>query len=176
MRKLKFSNFLEEYVKSMSKGKTLSLFKLEKEVSENERLLTLVSLLLLFSNQKRNTLKNHKDSLKKLYASYSEVSRKYGENVNKSGKVFLDNLNEFDDLYKTFHSYQNRLEDRDSRMKEIYHEKIMRLKDSKNVSNYKIYTALKFNTGNTNDFLKNKRLEKLSLVKTKSIYNFLQNI
>ena len=176
MRELKFTHFLEEYVKSMSVGNTLSLFKLEKEVEENERLLTLVSLLLLFSDQKAQTLKKHKKALKKLYKKYLETSKKYKGNFNELGEVFLKELDEFDDLYKTFHSYQNKLVNRDVRLKEIYFSKIMDLKENKKVSNYKIYKSLNLNVGNTNDFLKNKKLEKMSIKNTKSIYNYLLNI
>ena len=94
MRELKFTHFLEEYVKSMSVGNTLSLFKLEREVEGNERLLTLVSLLLLFSDQKVITLKKHKKALKKLYKKYLESLRKYEGNFSKLGEVFLEEFYE----------------------------------------------------------------------------------
>ncbi len=176
MRELKFTHFLENYVKSMTEENTLSLFKLEQEVETNERLLTLVSLLLLFSDQKRKTLEKHKKALKNLYRKYRETSKKYEKNYNSLGEVFLKDLNEFDDLYKAFHSYKSKLGKRDSRLKEIYHKKIITLKKEKKITNYKIYNSLNLNTGNTNDFLKNKKLSKLSLKNTKLIYNFLLNI
>ena len=60
----------------MSSENTLSLFKLEKEVEDNDRLLSLVALLLLFSNQKQRTLKKHKSALKKLYKKYTPYTIK----------------------------------------------------------------------------------------------------
>lgn len=62
----------------------------------------------------------------------------------------------------------------DDHIKELMIERIVKLKEQKNVSNYRIYTDLRINAGNFNDFIKNRNLNKLSLNKSRDVFNYLQ--
>ena len=64
----------------------------------------------------------------------------------------------------------------DDHIKELMIERIVKLKEQKNISNYRIYTDLKINAGNFNDFIKNRNLNKLSLNKSRDVFNYLQSL
>ncbi|MGN1304323.1 MAG: hypothetical protein ACI4YB_04720, partial [Oscillospiraceae bacterium] len=82
------------------------------------------------------------------------------------------------DYLKVVNSYNRKIgmKENDDHIKELMLDKIVKLKDQKNISNYRIYTELKINAGNFNDFIKNRSLNKLSLNKSREVYNYLQNL
>ncbi|MFH2117643.1 MAG: hypothetical protein ABII85_06280 [Bacillota bacterium] len=58
MKRTSFTAFIANYVKEMSDSNTLSLIKLEKESTSNQRLKSLMVLYLMLDEGKRNTLFN----------------------------------------------------------------------------------------------------------------------
>lgn len=52
---------------------------------------------------------------------------------------------------------------REDRTKLLMLKKIKQMQQDKHISNYRIYTDLKLNAGNINDYLTNGRADKLSL-------------
>lgn len=66
------------------------------------------------------------------------------------------------------------MKDNDNHIKALMLDKIIALKTQKSVSNYRIYTDLKINAGNFNDFVKNRNLNRLSTDKRREVYNYLQ--
>ena len=59
------------------------------------------------------------------------------------------------------------------KIKLMMHSRISEVKRIKNVTNYRIYTALNLNPGNANAFLKNGDISKVSLDTTRRILNFI---
>ena len=53
--------------------------------------------------------------------------------------------------------------------------KILRLQKAKQITNYRIYTDLKLNPGNTNAWLKHGSHEKISLNNARSILRYMED-
>ena len=85
----------------------------------------------------------------------------------------VESLDSFDELKQLYTSYKNLVVNKNIIQKNLYHKIIMQTKNEKNISNYRIYTDLNLNQGNTNDYLRNKRFEKLSLDNIKKIANYV---
>ncbi len=172
MKYQQFDNFLREYAKSMNSKNTLSLFKSEKLVKGNSRFLSLMTFYLLFNSKASLTLMRNQETLKTLYSSYVDAKQKY-PGVNKDNlAVYVNQLDSFDELKKLYTSYKHLSLDYKSQQKMLLYQKIQKLMKMKNITNYKIYSRLHLNQGNTNDFLKNQGLNKLSVDNIKKIYSF----
>lgn len=169
MKTKTFMSFLRDYAKDMNPEKSLSLFKNEKYARRDKRLLNVYSFYVFFNHDVTDTLLQKKDKLQNLYNKYEEYKLKYnGVDLNNLEQK-VESLDSFDELNKLYTSYKNLEVNKDLIQKKLYHKIIMQAKSEKNISNYRIYTDLNLNQGNTNDFLKNKRLEKLSLDNIKKI-------
>ena len=66
--------------------------------------------------------------------------------------------------------------DYDNHIKSLILDKIIKLQKEKHITNYRIYKDLKINPGNFNSFIKNRNLNKLSLNKSREVYNYLLNL
>ena len=172
MRYLKFENFVRDYAKSLNSKKTLSLFKSEKIVQSNSQFLEVMTFYLLFNERAQDTLELNKESLVTLYRFYMEAKKKY-INLDKSNlDHFVLGLSESDALNQLYNSYKN------LKLNAIKQEKTQLLKAIKNqmklnnITKYHIYSRLHLNPGNTNNFLKNERIDKLSIENIKKIYHF----
>lgn len=172
MKKKTFYSFLTQYVKEMNNSHSLSLFKNELESQKNVRLKSLFGFYLLFTPKAQDVLLMKPNRFPTLQKQYYEYRDKYhGANLTNLNE-YVRALDPFDELRKLFQSYDNLIHKHDLFMKMDYRNKIMILQEEKNITNYKIYTSLNFNIGNTNDFLKNNHLEKLSLEKIRKMYDF----
>ena len=168
-----FKSFLVDYVKDMNPERSLSLFKNEKYTYKDKRLLNVYSFYVLFNSNVEKTLLNKKEALPKLYDMYRSYKVKYKgftyENLSKK----VDTLDEFDELKKLYNSYKNLFVNKNLFLKKMYHRRITNIKQKKDISNYRIYTDLKLNHGNTNDYLKNEKYGKLSINNVKSILEYV---
>lgn len=165
MRKLTMLGFLSEYVKSLSENNTLNIHKLTSEVyNGNYRLKEPLFLYCYYSDKADILLKYLSDEDKREYFAVSV-------GIKNNVKLPLDYM-------KVFNSYKCRvgMKDNDNQIKLLMIDKIIKLKKSKNISNYRIYTELGINAGNFNDFVKNRNLNKLSLDKSREVYNYLQRM
>lgn len=165
MRKLTLLGFLSEYVKSLSENNTLNIHKLTSEVyNGNYRLKEPLFLYCYYSDKADILLKYLSDEDKR---EYFAVSLGIKNNVKLPSEYM-----------KVFNSYKCRvgMKDNDNQIKLLMIDKIIKLKKSKNISNYRIYTELGINAGNFNDFVKNRNLNKLSLDKSREVYNYLQRM
>ena len=163
MRKLTLLGFLCEYVKSLSENPTLNIHSLTSEVyNGNYRLKEPLFLYCYYSNKSDILLKYITDNDKQEYMTVSSA-------IENNYQLPLDYM-------KVINSYKCRvgMKDNDNQIKSLMIDKIIKLKESKNISNYRIYTDLGINAGNFNDFLKNRNLNKLSLKKSREVYNYLQ--
>ena len=168
-----FKSFLVDYVKDMNPERSLSLFKNEKCVLNDKRLLNVYSFYVLLNSNVENTLLNKKDKLPKLYNMYKSYKKKYKGFTYKNLSEKVDMLDEFDELNQLYNSYKNLVVNKNLLLKKMYHNRITNISKDKSISNYRIYTDLKLNHGNTNDYLKNKKYEKLSINNIKSILQYV---
>ena len=92
--------------------------------------------------------------------SYKVRNKGYSQD-NLSKKV--ESLDTFDELKQLYTSYTNLVVNKNHLLKRMYHKRIVNLQKEKRISNYRIYSDLKLNHGNTNEYLRNEKHEKLSL-------------
>jgi hypothetical protein len=173
MKTRTFMSFLRKYAKDMNPEQSLSLFKNEKYVKSDTRLLNVYSFYVFFDHDVSNTLLRKKDKLQNLYTKYKEYSSKYNGFTLNNMEQKVESLDRFDELNQLYTSYKNLVVNKNIVQKNLYHKIILQTKNEKNISNYRIYTDLKLNQGNTNDYLRNKRFEKLSLENIKRIAEYV---
>jgi len=173
MKTKTFMSFLKDYAKDMNPERSLSLFKNEKYVKSDARLLNVYSFYVYFNQDVTDKLLQKKDKLQKLYGKYEEYNSKYDcVNLNNLEEK-VESLESFDELNQLYTSYKNLVVNKNIVQKDLYHKIIMRTKNEKRISNYRIYTDLNLNQGNTNDYLKNKKFDKLSLNNIKKIMEYV---
>ena len=172
MKTKSYKSFLSDYVKSMCDCNSLSVSKLSKEVSNNQRLLTLFSLYLLFDDEKADYVKRNQKKFHQVYNNFVTFKKQYPVRTEKELNKFVGKLNNFDELKKSYTSYMNLYVNKDKKLKEMYRNKIMNLQKTGHISNYRIYKDLSLNHGNVNDFLKNGHTEKLSLKQIERVYEY----
>jgi hypothetical protein len=172
MKFRQFESFLREYAKSMNSENTLSLFKSEKLVKGNSRFLSLFTFYLWFNDKASMTLKKNKELCKTLYSSYLDVQQKYPGLNKENVESYVNRLDSFDELKKLYTSYKSLSLDFKVKQKSILYQEIQTVMKQKKITKYQIYSHLHLNPGNTNDFLKNHNLKKLSVEKIKKIHSF----
>lgn len=176
MKTKSFHSFLRDYAKDMSPKHSLSLAKNERHVKNNARLLNVFSFYVWFDEDARTTLRNNPDKYPHLYQKHLEYQATYKDtSLNNVARV-VESLDEFDELKQLYMSYVHLHLNKDEILKRVYHKNITLLKQQKNLSNYRIYTDLKMNPGNANDFLTNANLKKLSMDKIKSIHSYVASV
>ena len=176
MRQLTFEGFLKKYVRELSYCNSNSFHKLLKESEfQNPRL---KELLMLYAY-----LSLDKNKLNKMFSNYNWFQKEsaHFENYLDIDMLISDLKNEdsnipveYKKFYKTYVNMRNSSLS-DMHTKELMLKKIIRLQVIKKVSTYRLYTDLKLNPGNLNDFVKNKKLDKISLRNSKRILNYLEN-
>lgn len=167
MRKLTLLGFLSEYVRSLSERNTLNIHKLIDEVySGNDRLREPLFMYCFYSNKTDILMKYLTESDKVEYIKNTELLKK--GHTNKLPENYMKGLNSY--------KCKAGMKANDDHIKELMIERIVKLKEQKNISNYRIYTDLKINAGNFNDFIKNRNLNKLSLNKSRDVFNYLQSL
>lgn len=167
MRQLTLLGFLSEYVKSLSECNSLNIHKLINEVyGGNYRLREPLFLYCHYSGKSEILLKYLNDTDIEEYTIFVTLLKN-----NQT-----DNLPT--DFVKVLNSYKRKvgMKDNDDNIKMLMLDKIIKLKYQKNVTNYRIYTDLNINAGNFNDFVKNRKLSRLSLDKSREVYNYLQSL
>ncbi len=172
MKKLSFKLFLRRYLADMSNTGTLSLKKLEEECKSNTRLLELTALYLLLDSKKAKLLRDNKITFPHISGQFLKAVDKY--QVIDGSFSDIEKYSDFDMLKKTYKSYLAEINN-DSRLKALYCEKIIELKEKKRISNYRLYKDLSLNHGNVNDFLKNKSLKKMSFKNVKAMLAYCNN-
>ena len=173
MKTKTFKSFLSDYVKDMNPEHSLSLFKNERHIEKDERLSNVYSFYVFFNDEAVKTLVSKKDRLPRLYKRYCEYKKKYDNTSLENLKTKVEALDPFDELRQLYVSYKNLVVNRNLVLKKLYHEKITRLQREKKISTYRIYKDVNLNHGNTNDFLKNKVFNKLSIKNVKAIMDYV---
>lgn len=159
MNAMSFSTYLRNYILNLSDSSRFSLTSLKKESIKNKRLVDPLTLFHAIKNKKVKPYNTDKliEDLKKSGFDFDKYSDKSYVKIYDSYMNYL-NQNKYDCMEKTF-----------------LRNKILKLQKEKNISNYRIYTDLKLNPGNTNKFLKDLDVKRLSLSNVKKILAYLQN-
>jgi hypothetical protein len=176
MKTKTFKSFLSDYAKDMSPEHSLSLFKNEQHVQKNKRLLNVFTFYVLFNTDVAATLTKKKNVLPTLYNMFKAYEEKYKELSFNTLEEDVALLDDFDELKQMYTSYKNLYVSKNEKLKKMYHQKIHQIQLEKDISNYRIYTDLKLNHGNTNDFLKNRKYNKMSIDKVKSILEYVISV
>lgn len=176
MRELTFMGFLKKYLKELSYCSSNSFFKLSKEAeSQNPRLREPLLVYVFLSIEK--------DKFMRILSKYNWFQKDnfYFKNYQEPTSLLNDLENEGSNLpteykkvYKTYLNLRNRTV-HGMHTKELMWNKITKLKSEKNISTYRLYKDLFLNHGNVNDFVKNKKLDKLSLENSKKVLNYLES-
>ena len=81
-------------------------------------------------------------------------------------------MSEYETIYKNYLYIRNK-KVHDDKIKEMMFLRITETIKLKSITNYRIYTTLKLNSGNANTFLKNGDVSKVSLDTTRRILQFV---
>lgn len=171
MRELTFLGFLTEYVRSLSKAGTTSVFALAREAAcDNPRLREPLLLYALACGKKDILLRAAKRfGLEELYATPLFVIK--GNNLEDViSKGLLP-----EGYQKVWRSYLAKKNSHcsDDMTKEMMRNQILRLQEEKGVTNYRLYTDLKMNPGNLNSWLKHGCGNKISLDRARDVLRYL---
>lgn len=171
MRELTFSGFSTEYVRSLSKAGTTSVFALAKEAAgDNPRLREPLLLYALACGKKDLLLRAAKRfGLESFYEpSFSAVGNNKIEFVLENGLLP-------ESYQKVWRSYLSKKNSRltDDATKELMRNRILRLQKERDVTNYRLYTDLKMNPGNLNAWLKHGDCNKISLDRARDVLRYL---
>lgn len=165
MRQLTLSGFLSGYVRDLSECESLNIHKLINEVYEgNYRLKEPLFLYCHYTGKSDILLKYLNDKDTKEYTAAAALLE--NDRIDKISADFVKVL----DSYKCRAGRKNN----DDNIKGLMLDKIIKLKEQKNVTNYRICKDLNINGGNFNDFVKNRNLDRLSLDKSRDVYNYLR--
>ena len=161
MQRLTLGGYLERYVKSLSQNKTTGIRKLAYEAVVNHRLREPLFLFALYAGKVDLLLEASKDN--NLYTHYSDLADRYSWSSMLTALETGDNALDIG-YHKTYNSYVCRrdMPQTNNRSKALMHSKIKRLQESKNITNYRIYTDLNLNPDNANAYLKTGDVTKVS--------------
>lgn len=175
MRYWTLKGFTEKYVAKISqKGKT-SINKLAYEFSHsNEKLkepLLLYAMLSCNSESLQRFLTKN-PLLAREFMTYFKDSYFEGtlENQLKDGNLPIEYKNIYTAYIKEKNKYKGSVN-----TKLLMKNYIEAYKKQLGITNYRIYTDLKINGGNFNDFMKNNAMDKLSLSDAKRVVEYLKS-
>ena len=173
MRELTFKGFLNKSIKSLSYCGSNSIRKLAEEAQGiNPRLAEPLFIYALLTGKQNLLIDSVTDE--SMLQEYNELLGKH----NQSGIIEAlkaESLPEgYNKVYRSYVSLRDKAE-ADNDVKELIRKKIIRLQNAGRISNYRIYTDLKLNPGNTNSWLKNGRSDKISLNTARKILDYLSN-
>ncbi len=175
MRELTFRGFLTQYVRQLAEQETNSVYKLAAEAgSTNPRLREPLLLYAVYSQKQDILLQATKEP--NLRSEYFRLVTLY------SAEEMTELLEQTSPLvpaeyHKVWRSYQSRKNQgqADNHTKELMRQKIKRLQEKNEVTNYRIYTDLKLNPGNLNAWLKHGDSDKISLDTARRTLRYVEN-
>ena len=176
MKPLTFEGYLRQYMTALSLNGSRGFSQLVSEaVSDNPRLIEPVLIFAMITGR-RQALSSAIVSAE-LPGSYSAILDNYDAQTLLAA---LQNASPDlpDRFIKVYESYK-RHRDRhlyENETKALMHRRIKELQAEKGASNYRIYTDLHLNPGNTNAFLKHGDPSKLNMDKTRAILDYLESM
>lgn len=173
MRELTFRGFLARYVRQLSGGDTLSIFKLAQEAEgANPRLREPLLLYAVYSGKEEILLRAVKGA--ELKAKYAQLLS--GGTSSMTARLECRDPALSEEYHKVWRSYQtakNRTQS-DGHTKELMRRKVKRLQERTGVTNYRIYKDLNLNPGNVNAWLKHGAGDKISLENARNVVRYVE--
>ncbi len=169
MRILTLTGFLKSELVKRSGCGSPSVHKIKKELSVNPGIKPYFMLYtaLTLTEDKAEFFFRKDIDLKQEY-----IKTFKGLNIEKSLSFGLL-PKEYCDIYKSFVRKKDRSSETEKKKRLL--ERIKMIQREKNITNYNIYSALGLNMGNTNDFLSNGNLNKISIKNAEKILNYVKN-
>lgn len=166
MKPLTFKGFLKSYLTELSSCNSSAVTKLCKEVSSNLRLAEPLALYIKMTCGKEQINKINNKILNNLLNELSDIS--------DVEKALQNNLlsSDFQKVYNSYTVLKNKKK-REEQTKLLMLKKIKQMQQDKHITNYRIYTDLKLNAGNINDYLTNGKVDKLSLNTAEKILDYV---
>lgn len=176
MKPLTFVGFLKRYVQELSSQKTANVRKLAKDAVDKSPRLRAPLLLFLF-------LTHSPDSSERLLHGFAKLSLQYRclEKYGSPEQLLISLENKTADLpeeflkaYRSYCSVRDRSAN-EQRTKALMRQRILKLQVEKQVTDYRLYTALHLNAGNFSAFMRQQKLDRLSLDKARQMLFFLES-
>lgn len=176
MKVLSFVGFLKKYVQELSGQKTVSVRKLAKDAEFDSPRLREPLLLFVF-------LSHEQASASRLLEGYPKLSKLYRQLCEaQSPDMLLSDLESgtnglpegFLKVYRSYHSVRNRSKN-EMETKRLMRQRILKLQAEKKVTDYRLYTTLHLNAGNFSAFMRQQKLDRLSLNKARQMLSFLES-
>lgn len=166
MKPLTFKGYLKAYLTELSLCGSSSVRKLEKEVERNLRLL---EPLVLYAKITLDDEQLAKFKNTRVVNALSELKTTSNvENALEHGLL----PERYQKVYNSYKVKTNRFQN-EEHTKSLMLPRIKEMQAAKHISNYRIYTDLRLNPGNVNDFLTNGNVSKLSLKTAEMIFNYV---
>lgn len=171
MRELTFKGYLLSQLQELSDFNSTSLYAFSQLARNNARLKDVLSLYLVMYTEEnlRSKLLIKFDYLKSSCEKLKGI-----DDDNAETYLHNDSLSGYRTVYDNFLYQRNRKEQED-RLKMMMYRKISEVKQTKCVTNYRIYKELNLNPGNVNAFLKNEDTSKVSVDTARKILAFVNN-
>ena len=171
MRELTFPGFLARYVKELSQADTLNMKELaaEAEASNHRLRAPLVLYAAVFGKTALLAQSlGQSEGAVELRGILQEFS---GGNVEQKLRAGLASK----DCQKVWAAFlaAKGVPDRNRALKDAIRKKVLLLQADRGCSNYRIYTDLKLNPGNVNNWLKHGSSEKVSCQTAERIMNYV---
>jgi len=176
MRPLTFKGFLKTYLQELAGTPTTSLSRLvDLSRTENPRLREPLFLYACASKQTDRFLTLAKDYPQ--FKDAAKLARLY--NWQELQAALETNGGSIPTGYqKVYDSYRSKRDQHknEEHTKTLIWQKVLKLKQEKAVSNYRIYKTLNLNPGNANAFLKHGDTTKLSLPTARKTLAYLETL
>lgn len=169
MRQISLGGFLDKYIRELSGYDRIDIAKMAAEAdSSNPRL---KEPLVVYASLKRPP-----ETVKKLFQSTSllEDYQKHFPPQDYSEAFFESLPPNYQKLYRSYLAVKNQKAN-EKELKELYRKKILKLKASSGITDYRLCKTFSLNHGNLHSFLYQGRIENISLAKTRQIYEYVSN-
>ena len=170
MRQLTFSGFLDRYIRELSGLDRIDIAKMA--VMADGQMPRIKEPLVVYASLKRSPQTIRKlfgnTSLKDDYNSFFALCDNYDENY------FMSLPENYKKLYKSYLSVRDQKENK-KRIKQLYRDNILKLRNSSGITDYKICKTLNINHGNLHSFLYQGRCENISLENVRKIYDLIND-
>lgn len=168
MRQLSLGGFLDRYIRELSGFERIDIAEMARRADTT--IPRLKEPLVVYASIKRS-----KATVKKLFAntSLSQDYECYFSHPFDDSEEFFSTLpDNYKKLYRSYLSVRSE-GDMEKQLKALYREKILQLKMSRSVTDYRICKTFGINSGNLHAFLYQGKTENISLEKIRSIYELL---
>ena len=167
MRQLSLGGFLDRYIRELSGFERIDIAEMARCADTTEP--RLKEPLVIYTSLKRPAA-----TARKLFINTSllEEYEKFFTDTDYSEDFFNGLPDNYRKLYRSYLSVRSE-NDTEKQLKNLYRDKILNLKATQSVTDYRICKTFGINHGNFHAFLYQGKTENISLQKIRCIYDFL---